>query len=220
MSDEITSELAGLIKKGRELVDDLSSLDDDGWIDLGDVDHYQEWLAAAGHLLLATEGPESKHFLGYRKIVNSQRNPVGVQTSVFRGVFDLMLTVFEDWSCGALRKFEDIVAATILDSLLDQADGYRTADRTLESSVLARAVFEHAVVRIGAKHGLKAESEGLGNLARTLVDSPILSDEGTARLEELLTIRKRVSTADPHGMAGAELEGLIDSTRKLVEEFV
>ena len=38
MSDEITSELAELIKKGRELVDDLPSLDDHGWIDHGDVD--------------------------------------------------------------------------------------------------------------------------------------------------------------------------------------
>jgi hypothetical protein len=215
MADEIAGELGELIKKGRELLDELASEDEDGWIDYGAVEPYEDWLYGVGHLLLTAEGPESGHFADFRRILNTQRNPVGVKTSVFRDTFDLVLSVFEEWSCGTLKKFEDIVAATILDSLLDQADGYRKSNRTVESSVLAGAVLEHAVGRISAKNGLRMEVESLSKAAAALADSAVLGQDGDRRLAVLLELRK-----SGQALEGEDLDGLIDNTRKLVEEFV
>jgi hypothetical protein len=220
MSDEITARLADLIKTGRELLDDVASQDDAAWIDFGEVTIYESWLVSAGQLLLTTVGPESEQFGRFREIVNSQRNPSGVKTYVVRQAFDLMLSVYEEWTCGSLRMFEDIVAAQILDDLLDQAGDYRYPERRVESSALACAVLEHVMRRIAARNRIEFRGKTLEALADELAGSSVLDEEASRRLKESLAVRTRASAADRKAIRRDDVEGLIANTRKLVERFV
>jgi hypothetical protein len=219
MPEDITAKLANLVKDGRDLVDELASQDDDSWIDFGDVRIYETWLGTTGQLLLSIGGPQSEHFVKFREIIDSQRNPVGVKTYVVRRVFDLVLAVFEEWSCGSLQKFEDIVAAPILDDLLDQADRYRSSDRKIESLALTCAVVEHTLRRIASKNRIRSAGKSLQALADELVSSTAFDEQARSRLKESLTVCCHASSTDWDAIEPDDLVGLIAESRKLVEEF-
>jgi hypothetical protein len=220
MSDAITSRLAELVKDGRELVDDLVDQQDDTWVDDGDVAIYESWLAASGQLLLNIEGPESASFGKFRQIINSQHNPVGVKTFVVRQVFDLMLGVFEEWSCGVLRRYEDIVAAPILDDLLDLAERYRADDRRAEASALACAVFEQALRRIAARNGISRSDKKLPALADEVARVDAIDDRAAGRLQRSVAVHENVREARWNDVADEDIAGLIADTRQLVQDHI
>ncbi len=220
MSDAITSKLADLVKNGRELVDDLVDQQDDAWVDDGDVAIFESWLAASGQLLLNVEGPESASFGTFRKIINSQLNPVGVKTFVVRQVFDLVLSVFEEWSCGSLRRFEDIVAAPILDDLLDRAERYSGDHRKAESSALACAVFEQALRRIAARNGVSPSGKQLSTLVDEVSRVDAVDEQAAARLQRSVTVHGNAVAARWDDVADADIAGLITDTRQLVKDYI
>ena len=220
MSDAITSRLAELVKDGRELVDDLVDQQDDDWVDDGDVAIYETWLAASGQLLLNVEGPESASFGNFRQIINAQRNPVGVKTFVIRQVFDLVLSVFEEWSCGSLRRFEDIVAAPILDDLLDQAERYRGNDRKTESSAVACAVFEQVLRRIAARNGVPRSGKQLQALADEVCRVDTVDEQAARRLQRSVAVHGNAAAARWDDVADEDIAGLIADTRQLVQDYI
>jgi hypothetical protein len=216
MTEDAPEKLAELIRNGRELVDELSGQDAGGWVDFGEVDPYERWLGSTGQLLLTLGGPQSEIFGRFRDIVNEQRNPVGVQVGVVRKVFDLVLAVFEEVSCGSLRRFEDIVAAPILDDLLDEAERHREGERKLETMALVSAVLEHTLKRLCAQHHIDRSGKSLQALAEELAESPAFGEQSAQWLRSAVAICSRSSTEQRLALASRELTAAIDDTRRLV----
>jgi len=216
MTEDAPEKLAELIRSGRELVDEIARQEDDDWIDFGEVDAYETWLGSTGQLLLTLGGPQSEIFGRFRDILNEQRNPVGVQVVIFRKVFDLVVAVFEEISCGSLRRFEDIVASPILDDLLDEAERHRENERKLETMALVSAVLEHTLKRLCAQHHIDRSGKSLQSMAEDLANAPAFGEESASWLRSAVAVCSRSTTEQRLALGSGELTGVIDHTRRLV----
>ncbi len=216
MADEITARLAALVKRGRELVDGLESDADDGWIDDADVALYESWLASVGNLILAIGGAESAPFVEYRRIVTSQLNPAGLKTYVVRQTFDIVLGVYEQWSQGAVRRLEDIIAATTFDGFVDAAAAHRDAGHDAEAAAIAGSVLDHALRRIASCNGV-AVSGSLVDLTASLTAAGVFE---TAQGERFGEFAGRQDRAARSGWADVETDGLVEATRGLIEGYL
>ena len=137
-----------------------------------------------------------------------------------RRVFDLVLSVLESWSTGSLRRYEDMVAAPILDDLLDQAADLRSEERNMEAAAVARAVFEQALRRIAANCNLQVTGRSLEEVAGELIAIDQADDTLGTRLRESLATRDRIATADWSEVGADRLDDLIVDTRDLVSQFI
>jgi len=220
MAEDVSSRLTGLIKKGEELIDDLEGQGDDAWIDDAAVATFQTWVVAAGDLLLVLGGPQSDHFSDFRKIVFSQRNPVGLKTYVVRRTFELLLGVLEEWSKGELKKYEDIVAATVFDDFLDDAETHHDAGHKAESAALAAAVFGHALRAIAGNHGVVTARRSVSEVVAALTEQGVFDAARGAEVQGYARLQSDVVSARASEIDAAAIGDLIDGTRKLLQEFM
>jgi hypothetical protein len=220
MRGEIGTRLAALVREGTELVDDLAGQDDDHWVDDAEVVVHQKWLASVGNALLLTGGADSSYVSQFREVVNSQKNPAGLMVYVVRKVFGLLLSVLEEWSHGTLKMVESIVTPAVFDDMLDEAAGLEGAGRMLESTVLASSVLRLTLKKVAIRHKQRVIDKTPAELLAALTKASVFNQRQHERLTAGLVVGDAGSSKGWDTIETAELEELIETTRKLVSGFL
>src|SRR5205823_5175795 len=75
---------------------------------------------------------------------------------------------------GLLLKIEDAITASDYSDFLNHARSYHTAQQKIQAAVIASAVFEDVVRRIGRKHGLSGQ-DNLETIINALKSSNVIT---------------------------------------------
>lgn len=157
IKNHVRRRMEQLIEEGATLALDT----DDGWCrNEQQISKCQGWLAAANNVLcLICPVPND----AYRKASELILNLAAVSEPSHKGryvgqITELLKRLLADIDDGLLASVANQARAETFDDLLDHAQSYLDENRKEGSGVLASAVFEDTVRRIGEGHDRKTSS--------------------------------------------------------------
>jgi hypothetical protein len=136
---------------------------------------------------------------------------------VIQKLLGLLDSVLEEIQRGLLRKAEYIFIASTFDDFLDHASEYHKANKKIESSVLASAVFEDSVRKLSAKNALKESGVALDALIADLVKMGVLTAVKAKKIKGYSAIRNKALHAQWDDFDIRDVGDMIKGTREILE---
>jgi len=113
----------------------------------------QAWLSNVLNILDATFGPSSPQYRHLRELMPDGPRHIEHSHEVYQ-IVGLLAGALSDLEGGFLRDQEQLIAAELFDSVLDQANELNRQGYKDPSAVLMRVVLEDSLRRLARKHGL------------------------------------------------------------------
>lgn len=222
MKTEIESRFGQLIEHGdnlaRSIPRDQYGLEH--WIPSERITDYHAWLSSAINLIDVV-APADNHFRADAKHVMQHPDlQSGILTSVFQKILGLLKAAHMEWQQGLLRKIEYVIAAGTFDDFLDHAAMYHKANKKIEASVLASAVFEDTVRKIAQKHGIHTSGQSLEGLIDELQRASVLTPVKAKRLKGFAAVRNRSLHAEWDAFDIRDVGEAIAGSRELLADYL
>src|SRR3990172_5575227 len=153
MNDDIEKRINELLDRGKKLLTRIKIYEGElnYWCDENDIPEFQAWLASAVNILNVAATPDSFFQKECTRLVSHDDLKRSVPTHIVQKLTGLLSSILEESNLGLLKRAEYIFTANTFDDFLEHASEYHKAGKKIESSILASAVFEDAVRKLGTE---------------------------------------------------------------------
>lgn len=222
MKEDFEKRFSELLTVGEKLVNSLPS-DEHGprnWVQPHRIAEYQQWLSSVANLMHLVAPRDSTFIVECDRTMNDDALKHGVPARVVQKMHGLLKSADEEWKRGLLRKIEYIVAAETFDDFLDHAASYHKGNKKIESSVLASAVLEDTIKRIGRKNEINPQGLSLEPLIDELIKKDVFTPVKGKRVKGFAGVRNHALHAEWDQFDIKDVGGLIKGVRELIEQFL
>ncbi len=219
MDLELQNRCKELIQRGKTLASRAKRLQ-------GSQHHYfgsestpelQAWIASVANLFRIIATPDTYFHQECERILHDEGLRREVPYHVVQKLLGLLDSVLEEIQSGLLRKAEYIFIASTFDDFLDHAEEYHKAGKKIESSVLASAVFEDSVRKLGTKSAVKESGVALDALIDALVKVNVLTTVKAKRINGYSAVRNKALHAQWDDFDIRDVGEMIKGTREILE---
>jgi hypothetical protein len=178
------------------------------------------WLSSSIHLIQQLTIPQSYFYRESLRIIN-EKNPLqSIPPLTIRRTLGLLDSVKKEYIGGLLQPVEFTIAGATFDEFLDHADTYHKANKKIEASVLASAVFEDTIKKIASKNEITTKSLSIEPLIDELVKANVLQLTKAKRLKGHATVRNSALHAEWNEFDIKDVGELIKATRDLITDHL
>lgn len=216
MRSEVLERISHLINAGRSLL--RSQLHDDYW--MRDVTAAQAWMASAANAIQQVTSPGSFYRQELDRLMANEQLRTGIPENVSAKVLGVLESVHQEAQAGMLQRLEDQVAATAFDDFLDHASEYHRSGKLREAAVLASAVLEDAVKRVGAKNQALTSGMSLDPLIDDLTSRGVFTPVKAKRLKSYAGVRNHALHAEWDKLDLRDVGAMISGVRELLDEHL
>jgi hypothetical protein len=181
------------------------------------IPELQAWIASVANLFRIIATTDTYFYQECERILQDQGLRNSVPYHVIQKLLGLLDSVLEEIQRGLLRKAEYIFIASTFDDFLDHASEYHKANKKIESSVLASAVFEDSVRKLSAKNALKESGVALDALIDDLVKMGVLTAVKAKKIKGYSAIRNKALHAQWDDFDIRDVGDMIKGTREILE---
>ncbi len=222
MKQTIDSRFADLVDQGHRLLSELP-LDNNNlgyWVLRESIPKYQAWIASTVNLLSNIALPASYYVEESRRLVSDKDLARGIPTHVVQKLCALLVSAYEEWNAGLLKRIEYVLIAATFDDFLEHAAPYHKGNKKTEAAVLASAVLEDTIKKIAEKQGIETSGKSLEQLVDALVSASVFSLVQGKRVKVYSGVRNHALHAEWDRFEIRDVGELIKGTRTLIEDFV
>jgi uncharacterized protein YutE (UPF0331/DUF86 family) len=212
---EVLERISQLINAGRSL---HSRSRGDYW--MADVTAAQGWMASAANAIQQVTSPGSFYRQELDRLMANDELRSGIPEHIIAKVLGVLESVHSEAQAGMLQRLEDQVAATAFDDFLDHASDYHKSGKLREAAVLASAVLEDAVKRVGAKNQAKTAAVSLDPLIDDLTSRGVFTAVKAKRLKSYAGVRNHALHAEWDKLDLKDVGAMISGVRELLDEHL
>lgn len=216
MQEHVSSRIDELIRTGNGIAHATS--DAEFW--MRDVVASQSWMTSAANVIqqVAPSGSFFRDELNRLTTIDDMKR--GIPITVIKKVLGLLQSIQLEEKAGLLSRLEDQVVATAFDEFLDHAAEYHRSGKVREAAVLASAVLEDTIKRIGAKNDVKTDGVSLEPLIDELSKRNIFTQVKAKRLKSYSAIRNHALHAEWEKLDLRDVGSQISGVRELLDEHL
>ncbi len=217
IEDKLRARLEELIKDGETL-----SVGDTEWgggLDQQHIARCRGWLGAADNALsFVCSVPNDPYRKAIERILARDEGGGALVNYAVGELTELLRRVLADIDDGLLISAADQARAETFDDLLDHAESYLNEDRKEGSGILATAVFEDTIRRIGHSHGIRDKQ--LDNIFSELQKQGVITSIDAKACRFAAGVRNEALHANWDGFELPDVKRTIDLTRELLKEHL
>jgi hypothetical protein len=215
MKENISKRFLELTKEGDELIRrfDLRS-----GIDNRYIPEVQTWLTSSSHLIKMVVRKDSQYKEEVERLMNHEYMKSGIPGFIVSKMHGVLKSAHKEWEGGMLREIEYIIAAENFDNFLDHASFYHKGDKKIESSILASAVLEDTMKKIGTKNGVPTKGLSLDQITDELVKADLLTQVKAKRVKAYAGVRNHALHAEWDDFDIKDVGEMIKGIRELIED--
>ena len=193
MDAELKSRCKELIDRGKAYASRLKYFRESPnfWFSSELTPELQAWIASVANLFRIIATPDTYFHQECERVLQDDNLRQGVPYHIVQKLIGLLDSVLEEIQHGLLRRAEYIFVASTFDDFLDHADEYHKANKKIESSVLASAVFEDSVRKLCKKSDLKESGVAIDSLIDGLVKANVLTAVKAKRVKGYAAVRNK-----------------------------
>ena len=222
MKEKITKRFEELLDKG-ELLSKQVPLDSESrphyWIPAQDIVEFQAWLFSTANLLKQVSLKDSPYQMEVDRLLANENMATGVPTDIVFKMLGLLHSAYQEWLRDFLSKLEYIVVAETFDEFLDHAKSYHAANKKIEASVLASAVFEDTIKRIATKNSLDSKKT-LEPLVDSLKSNDVFTAVKAKRAKAYSGLRNKALHAEWDEFDIKDVGEMIKGIEEIIEEYL
>ena len=216
MQEHVSYRIDELIRVGNGVAHSTS--DEDFW--MKDIISAQSWMTSAANLIQQV-APSGSFFRDeLNRLMANDDMKRGIPVKAIKKLLGLLQSIQLEEKAGLLSRLEDQVVATAFDDFLDHAADYHRSGKVKEAAVLASAVLEDTIKRIGTKNAINTEGVSLEPLIDELSKRNIVTQVKAKRLKSYSAIRNHALHAEWEKLDLRDVGSQISGIRELLDEHL
>lgn len=216
MQEHVSSRIDELIRIGSGITHSTSN--GDFW--MRDVVAAQSWMTSAANVIQQVSPAGSFFRDELSRLMTNDDMKRGIPLTVIEKVLGLIQSIQLEEKAGLLSRLEDQVVATAFDDFLDHAAEYHRSGKVKEAAVLASAVLEDTIKRIGANNDIDTNGVSLEPLINELSQKNVFTQVKAKRLKSYSAIRNHALHAEWDKLDLRDVGSQISGVRELLDEHL
>lgn len=221
MTPDLENRCQELLTRGRVLTAKIGihAGRPDYWFTADDVPALQAWIASVANLFRMCATPDTYFAQEVTRIVEDRHLSDGVPYHTAQKLLGLLESVAEEMKHGLMRRAEYIFVASTFDQFLEHASEFHKADKKVESSVLASAVFEDSVRRVAGKMNVEQAGRTLDSIIDDLAKCGAVTPVKAKRWKSYAGVRNSALHAQWDDFDIRDVGDMIKGTREIIESL-
>ena len=233
--EEISKRFEALIKKGNELLGtlgpDVYQINTDGttetdydsypyWVPKVRIPDFRGWLTSASNLLHFISPSDTSLIKECERLMSDEHLRQGVPSNTLVLMLGLLKGAEDEWDNGSLGKIEYMFAGLTFDNFLDHASMYHKGNKKMEAAILASAILEDTIKKIGQKNGIDTNGKTLEPLIDELVKANVFTPVKAKHIKAYVGVRNCALHAEWDKFDISDVGKLIAGTKELIENYL